>query len=214
MKTSRHVGVSWNSAMSKWVAQVRMDGRLHHLGFFVEEAEAYSTVLQFKIAHRLVKPDGSDPTVLEAFQYADGQIISLFKTAKYSVGDVVGHSRPDDGYVRIKFAQRMYFVHRLIWELHNGPIPESHEIDHINGDTRDNRIENLRLVTREQNARNLRLQRGNRTGIPGIAHSGNRYRVTIGAEYLGTFDVLADAIRVRKNAEQRLGYHANHGRTK
>lgn len=214
MKTSAHVGVSWNSAMSKWAAQVRMDGRLHHLGFFAEEEAARAIVLRFKVIHRLVKPDGSLPTVLEAFQYADGKLISLFKTSKYAVGDAVGHARPGDGYVRIKFAQRMYFVHRVIWEMHNGPIPEAHEIDHINGNTADNRIENLRVVSRQQNAKNLRLQRRNRTGIPGVALCNNRYRVTIGAEYLGTFDVLADAIRTRKNAEGRLDYHANHGRKK
>ena len=43
------------------------------------------------------------------------------------------------------------YTHRVVWEQHHGPIPEGMCIDHINNDKRDNRIENLRLVTPEQN---------------------------------------------------------------
>ncbi|CAJ5554081.1 AP2 domain [Burkholderia pseudomallei] len=75
-KTSKHVGVSWNSAMSKWAAQVRLNLKLNHLGFFLD----------------------------------------------------------------------------------------------------------------------------------------NKYRVTIGAKYLGYFDTIDEAIRARKSAEERNGYHVNHGR--
>lgn len=213
-KTSRYVGVSWNSNMSKWAAQVRMDDRLHHLGFFVDESEAYAVVVGFKIVHRMLKPDGTRPTILEAFRYEDGALISLFKTSKYSVGDVVGHARPGDGYIRIKFAQKMYFVHRLIWELHNGPIPAGHEIDHINGETGDNRIENLRLASRRENAKNLSLQTRNKSGVHGVAYMNNHYRVTIGGEYLGFYETFEEAVQIRREAERRLGYHENHGRTK
>jgi hypothetical protein len=213
-KTSRYVGVSWNSNMSKWAAQVRMDDKLHHLGFLTDEAEANALVIRFKIAHRMLKPDGTRPTILEAFSYEDGALISLYKTSKYSVGDVVGHARPGDGYIRIKFAQKVYFVHRLIWEMHNGAIPENHEIDHINGETGDNRIENLRLVTRKENAKNLSLASRNRTGVSGVAFMNNHYRVTIGGEYLGFYETFEEAVHIRREAEKRLGYHENHGRTK
>lgn len=211
--TSQHVGVSWNSAMSKWAAQVRMNWKLNHLGFFFEEKHAHQAVLRFKIENKLVKPDGSVPSVHEAFKYEDGKLICLFNSMKHCVGDVVGY-QDARGYVQIRYEQKTYRVHRLIWEMHHGQIPDGFEIDHINGDAFDNRLENLRLVDRNENAKNLKLQARNRTGVPGVIFMNNRYRVTIGSKYLGYFDTLAEATRVRKEAETRLGYHINHGRKK
>ena len=44
-----------------------------------------------------------------------------------------------------------YRVHRLIWEAFNGPIPDGYVVDHINGDKKDNRLENLQLLTWSEN---------------------------------------------------------------
>lgn len=42
-------------------------------------------------------------------------------------------------------------VHRLVWEAFNGPIPEGMDVNHINEDKTDNRLENLNLMTRKEN---------------------------------------------------------------
>lgn len=55
-----------------------------------------------------------------------------------------------DGYLKTKGI----LVHRLVWELFNGPIPQGFEIDHINAVKDDNRLVNLRLVTHSENLAN------------------------------------------------------------
>ena len=51
-------------------------------------------------------------------------------------------------------------LHRKVWEDANGEIPEGMMIDHINGNTGDNRLENLRCVTRSENGHNTDKTKG------------------------------------------------------
>jgi len=47
--------------------------------------------------------------------------------------------------------------HRIIWEKHHGKIPDDHCIHHINGDKKDNRIENLECMSRKEHGAKHRL---------------------------------------------------------
>jgi len=64
------------------------------------------------------------------------------------VGDIANH----DGYDRIKVAEpdRWEYVHRLVWECANGPIPNRMIVQFKNGDQSDCRLENLMLRTRKE----------------------------------------------------------------
>jgi hypothetical protein len=62
---------------------------------------------------------------------------------------------------------KIWKVHRLIFVLHHGYLPK--EIDHINGDRADNRIENLRAVTRSENQCNRSALTSNTSGYPGVS---------------------------------------------
>lgn len=53
------------------------------------------------------------------------------------------------------------YIHRLVLEAYVGPCPPGYQCDHINGIRHDNRLENLRWVTRKQNMRFISKRRGN-----------------------------------------------------
>ncbi|MDA3943681.1 MAG: HNH endonuclease signature motif containing protein [Bacteroidetes bacterium] len=59
------------------------------------------------------------------------------------------HGRP---YAHIRISKgRFDLLHRYIWKQHNGPVPDDKIVTFKNGDTSDFRIENLELITREEN---------------------------------------------------------------
>lgn len=60
-------------------------------------------------------------------------------------------------------------VHRIGWQLVNGPIPMGIQIDHINHNRLDNRLCNLRLASRSQNMANTRLRTINTSGFKGVS---------------------------------------------
>ena len=62
--------------------------------------------------------------------------------------------------------QKQYREHRLIFLYHNGRLPKT--IDHINGDRGDNRIENLRECTQQQNCMNTSSRKGSTSKYRGV----------------------------------------------
>lgn len=108
-------------------------------------------------------------------------------------------------------------AHRVAWAIYYGAWPKG-EIDHINGLRNDNRIANLRVVNRAENAKNLSRRSRTKSGIMGVCwhepcgkwHA----RITVKGKVhcLGYFALLSDASAARKDAEARFGFHANHGR--
>jgi len=110
------------------------------------------------------------------------------------------------GYRRVRLGEKFEYVHRLVWEHVNGPIPKGMHIDHINGDKSDNRITNLRLTTPAQNAQNRPTTAGvsfckkTEKWIAQIGHGGKRL-------YLGRFNDRSDAEFSYANAAALLHTH-------
>ena len=77
------------------------------------------------------------------------------------------------GYEAIALEGRKYLAHRLAWLLTYGAMPDG-EIDHINGDRRDNRILNLRLATPSQNQANKLMRSDNTSGVKGVTWDKSR----------------------------------------
>lgn len=116
------------------------------------------------------------------------------------------------GYVVVELFEKKQLAHRVIWEMERGPIPDGMCIDHIDGDTQNNRIENLRLATLSENQRNAKLPKNNKTGIQGVQRVKSGFVVRIGRKYLKHTQDFFDACCLRKAAEQLNGFHENHGR--
>lgn len=106
------------------------------------------------------------------FEYRDGVLHWKIRPANcIRAGDVAGYKNPD-GYWRVLHHKKMYLTHRIIYLMHHGELPEF--VDHINGRRDDNRIENLRVATKAQNAQNARLQRNNTSGVKGVRQDHGR----------------------------------------
>ena len=116
-----------------------------------------------------------------------------------------------DGYIRVRISGKEYRAHRIIWEMHYGEIPEGMLVDHIDRDVYNNRIENLRLATRQQNNSNRRkviLNKDIAVLPKGVTKSNSRYRARIrykeNTYCIGTFDTPEEAGQAYKDAAEVL----------
>lgn len=137
-----------------------------------------------------------------------GTFLRLRGDKRADTAMVIGYRRVRITIDGVKFE---FLAHRLAWFLVNGSWPKG-EIDHINGNREDNRIANLRDVTRTENARNLRLRFGSSSGYSGISRHQTGWKITISGKYVGYKGCLGEAITLRKTAEKNMDYHKNHGR--
>ena len=132
-------------------------------------------------------------------------------------GQLTMHSPDGHGYLRGHIFKRSYGKHRLVFAFHHGRWPAG-DIDHINGNPSDNRIENLRDVSQSENHKNRAVQRNNKSGCTGVrwhkacGHWEALMKVDRQWKFLGSFKNKEDAIACRKAAEKRYGFHENHGR--
>lgn len=132
------------------------------------------------------------------FSYSDGKLIrKVTVSSKGLKGSEAGNTR-SDGYKRINIEGKEFKVHRLVYKLFNPIFDETLYIDHINGDRGDNRIENLRLVTRQENNFNY-------TKAKGYTEVTGKFKVRIGINnctfHVGTFNSKEEAKLAYKEAK-------------
>ena len=107
---------------------------------------------------------------------------------------------------------------RVILLLHNGYLTKKKEVDHKDGNSLNNNVDNLREVTKEQNNQNSKISKNNTSGHKGVYwnKASGKWMVRINVNgksyYFGTYVNKEDAIKVAIEARKKL--HGEFGRDK
>ena len=151
---------------------------------------------------------------IDRFEYQDGKLFYKKSEGCMKQGSEVG-TVDKGGYLKTLIKRKPYRLHRIIFMMHHGYLPEF--IDHIDGNTLNNRIENLREATHSQNQHNRKINKNNSTGVKGVTWYGNRNSfkarccVNGKSHHVGYFKKLEDAEKAIKSF--RIEHHndfANH----
>lgn len=142
--------------------------------------------------------------MFDKFTYSESSPTGLVYT---ETGKSAGYSNPNIGF-RIRLNKKVWYVHRIIYHMFYGQIPDGMVIDHIDGNPFNNRIENLRCTTQAINTRNRCISKRNKTGITGVSVRSNgevTARFMVGHNKVGykSFSIskygYEEAIRLAKN---------------
>ena len=160
-------------------------------------------------------------TLHELFYYReDGNLIRKKSTTGNGnyAGRAIGTNPKKDRanrYSTTKIQGQHWCVHKLIYLYHHGIVPD--QLDHINRNTTDNRIENLRPVSASQNASNRTLFKTSTSGYKGVSwhKASNKWFVYVDVnkkrKNIGYFEDLELADLVATEARNKYhGAYANH----
>ncbi len=148
--------------------------------------------------------------VKELFDCDDGYLYWKTNPSNVKIGAEAGCIDPR-GYCRVRIKGKYYYAHRLIWLWHHGYFPEN-DIDHIDKNKLNNRIENLREVSTQCNIRNSGNRSDNTSGVKGV-YWYKRTKKWISSimvnqvtKHLGYYNSFDDAVLARLAAEQHFGW--------
>jgi hypothetical protein len=151
---------------------------------------------------------------VDLFEYRNGCLFYRKRQSQNTqVGDEAGYV-DKNGYRKLSIKNKKYQAHRIIFLMHYGYLPDI--LDHIDGNPSNNRIENLREATQQQNCYNKALYSRNTSGHRGVAWSKvlGKWQAYVNVnkkrKFLGYFEdlELADLVAT----EARDLYHGNFAR--
>lgn len=115
-------------------------------------------------------------------------------------------------YYTVSIDRKNYMAHRIIWLYVHGYLPEN-DIDHIDRNSLNNRISNLREVSRSCNMRNVDLRSNSKSGVTGVSFIKKSFKwfanITVNGKThsLGSYNDFYDAVCARLAAEQCLNWY-------
>jgi hypothetical protein len=143
--------------------------------------------------------------------------LSTGRSAAGSVAGTVADKYAGSPRLLIRIGGRLHHASRLAVAITTGVFPKG-DVDHVNHDTLDNRINNLRIVDRLSNNKNVKRKKNNTSGAAGVhfQKSAGKWSAQIGVNYktvhLGLFAKFDDAVEARRKAEAQYDFHPNHGK--
>ncbi len=146
---------------------------------------------------------------LLSYDPADGTFTRKTASGTAQAGAVAGWICSNSGYRIITIDGRKCRAHRLAVLYMHGKLPTK-EVDHRNGIRADNRWDNLREASRQENCQNRSASKKNTSGFPGVTWDASRRKwvAQVKAErrnhYLGRFDCPAKAHAAYLAAKSRL----------
>ena len=126
----------------------------------------------------------------------DVNIVDSIKGIKWRLDHKDNYKRVDN--------DKVGYMHRYIWTLVNGDIPDGMMIDHKDRDTLNNTIDNLRLVTPSQNAQNRSVRKDSKTGTLNVGIDRGKYVVKFNGVRYGRYDTLEEAKKVARRVSIEL----------
>ena len=142
------------------------------------------------------------------YSYEDGNLFRLQSSGGEKKGNIAGWETICNGrkYKKININKKTYYLHQIIFLYHYGYIPKY--IDHADGNSLNNKIENLREATQSQNIHNSSKRTTNKSGYKGVCFVNNKWRSAIMVDgkniYLGAYENIEDAALAYKNGANKF----------
>jgi len=148
------------------------------------------------------------------FKYEDDKIYKKYKRGKKWT--CCNDLKPNkNGYIRVGVNNRLYYLHRLVYLFHNPDwdlydISKDNEIDHIDINQINNKIENLRIIDGSGNNRNQEKRQNCSSIYRGVSWNKrrNKWEVRIRIDgihkHLGLFDDENEASAIYQSAFQEI----------
>ena len=154
--------------------------QMKNLGEIVRTKDEPNEIIEYEDYAEIILYNRNKEEVARAI--IDLEDIAICKDIKWSINAY--------GYV---FNSKKGRLHRYVLGIEDNDI----SIDHINRNTLDNRKDNLRVCTKQQNYCNRKPPRDNSTGYRGVTKKGNKYQAMITYKckkiYVGLFDTAEEA---------------------
>jgi hypothetical protein len=124
--------------------------------------------------------DYSQSYVFSLFEYRDGKLYRKTNRSNVKIGQEAGWMG-NKGYRIVSIDYKHVLVHRLIYFMHYGHMPE--RVDHINGVRDDNLINNLREANCSQNNYNQKVGKRNKSGCKNVSWNKARNKWVVRIAY-------------------------------